>query len=198
MRRIVTVIVFVALSMIASSAQIGNRPKTPREIVDRLWKMATEGELLTDDGWRRVSGMFAKQVPSPGNDLILVVSNSWSVNGETVRGDSAEVVVGFADAGSIDSSLRYTPAKETGAFKSGQLFHLEMAPAHWQTYELDGKTVAKEMTGPAGWQITDPQKVPWTTVNTAVRYVLEMRNNTRNPTIKKNADDTLSELLRLH
>jgi hypothetical protein len=198
MRRIFPVIVFVVLNTIASSAQVGDQPKTPREIVDRLWKMATEGELLTDDGWRRVSGMFAKQLPFPGNDVILIVSNSWSVNRESVRGNSAEVVVGFADAGSIDSSLRYTPAKESGAFKSGQLFHLEMAPSHWQTHELDGKTVAKEMTGPPGWQITDSQGVPWTTVNTAVRYVLEMRNKTRNPTVKKNADDTLSELLRLH
>jgi hypothetical protein len=160
--------------------------------------MATEGELLTDDGWRRVSGMFAKQVPSPGNGLIQIVSNSWAVNGESVRGDSAEVIVGFEDAGHIDSLLRYTPRKETGAFKSGQLFHLKMAPSHWQTYEPDGKTVAKEMIGPPGWQITDPQGVPWTTVNTAVRYVLEMQRNTSNSTIKKNADETLSELLRLH
>jgi hypothetical protein len=130
-------------------------------------------------------------VPSPGNGLILVVSNSWSVNGESVKRNSAEVIVGFEDAGRIDSLLRYTPPKETGALKSGQLFRLEMASSHWQTYELDGKTVTKEMTGPPGWQITDPQGVPWTTVNTAVRYVLEMRNKTRNPTIKKNADKTL-------
>ena len=77
MRRIFPVIVFVVLNTIASSAQVGDQPKTPREIVDRFWKMATEGELLTDDGWRRVSGMFAKQLPFPGNDVILIVSNSW-------------------------------------------------------------------------------------------------------------------------
>jgi hypothetical protein len=199
MNRLSRIISFVVLGAIASSGQIANHNsgKTPQEIVNRLWKLATEGGLLTDDGWRRVSGMFAKQVPSPGNDLILVVSNSWAVHQESVQGDSAEVIVSFEDAGQIDSLLRYTPPKETGAFKTGKLFHLKLAPSHWQTYGPDGKTVAKEMTGPSGWQIADSQGVPWTTVNTAIRYVLEMRRKTSDPAVKANADATLTKLLQL-
>ena len=47
-------------------------------------------------------------------------------------------------------------------------------------------------------QIDDSRGIPWTTVSTAVRYVLEMRDNTADPTIKKNADETLAQILKLH
>jgi hypothetical protein len=39
---------------------------------------------------------------------------------------------------------------------------------------------------------------PWTTVNTAIRYVPEMRTKTADPGIEKNADQTLAELMKLH
>jgi hypothetical protein len=35
-------------------------------------------------------------------------------------------------------------------------------------------------------------------VNAAIRYVLEMRNKTNDPIIKKNADETLAILLKMH
>jgi hypothetical protein len=52
------------------------------------------------------------------------------------------------------------------------------------------------MTGPRAWQIEGPQGAPWTTVNTAIRYVLEMRAKAKDPQIKRNADDTIGQLLK--
>ena len=54
------------------------------------------------------------------------------------------------------------------------------------------------MTGPAAWQIEKTPALAWTTVNTAIRYVLEMRIKTNDPSIKKNADETLEKLLKRH
>lgn len=60
----------------------------------------------------------------------------------------------------------------------------------------DGKTVLKQMVGPQlEWQISGAQPPPWTTVNTAIRYVLEKRGETTDPVVKKNADMTLTTLV---
>ena len=81
--------------------------------------------------------------------------------------------------------------------KTGVTYHLKLVAGYNLTHSQDG-TVSKKPSGTRGWQIDDSRGIPWTTVNTAVRYVLEMRDNTANPTIKKNADETLAKLLKLH
>jgi hypothetical protein len=64
-------------------------------------------------------------------------------------------------------------------------------------YGPDGETVVREMIGPAVWQIEDSPKTTWTTVNTAIRYVLEARSKTSDPILKRNADEIIAKLLRL-
>ena len=54
------------------------------------------------------------------------------------------------------------------------------------------------MTGPAAWQIEKTPAFRWTTVNTAIRYVLELRAKSHDPSIRKNADETLEKLLKRH
>jgi hypothetical protein len=106
--------------------------------------------------------------------------------------------MGFEDDGNIDSTLRYVPTQKTDAIKTGIVYRLTLQPTHAPVYGADGKTVIREMTGARSWQIEEFPKTTWTTVNTAVRYVLEMRSKTSDPTIKKNADQTLAKLLLLH
>jgi hypothetical protein len=48
------------------------------------------------------------------------------------------------------------------------------------------------------WQIQEPADPPWTMVNTAIRYVLEKRKKAIDPAIRKNTDETLRRLLKLH
>jgi len=81
--------------------------------------------------------------------------------------------------------------------KTGFLYHLVGVPAYSTMYSSDGK-VSKKPVGARFWQIQGPPGAPWTTVNTAIRYVLEMRAKTADPVIKKNADQTLAELMKLH
>jgi hypothetical protein len=38
----------------------------------------------------------------------------------------------------------------------------------------------------------------WTTVNGAIRYILEMRERTADPALKANAEKTLDTLMQLH
>ena len=189
------VTVIVTSAPVQSSSPAAN--KSPGEIVDRLWRMATQGKLLTANGWQRAAGFFSLPATPPDNSKIWVTSNDWGLDSESIKGSSAEVVMGFEDEGTIDAALRYTPPPKTDAVKTGIVYHLILQSTHAPVYGPDGKTVVREMTGPAAWQIEDSPKTTWTTVNTAIRYVLETRSKTSDPILTRNADDTIAKLLRL-
>jgi hypothetical protein len=186
--------------------------KSPQQVVEELWKTATQGTLLTPEGWDKTTRGFADHpVPSPGSTVVpnplssprpvLVTSNDWGVLDCTISGNSAKVTVEYYDAGRIDPLLRYSPGKDSGPMgKTAMLFTLVFAPVRYPSYTSGGNVlrVDKIMTGPAAWQIEKTPAFRWTTVNTAIRYVLEMRAKTNNPAIKKNADETLEKLLKRH
>ena len=186
--------------------------KSPQQVVEELWEIATQGTLLTPDGWNKTARGFADYpVPSPGSTIvrdphsspkpILVTSNDWGVLSCTITGNSAEVVVEYYDAGRIDPLLRYSPGQDFGPMgKTAMQFTLVFAPVHYPSYTSEGNVlkVDKIITGPAAWQIEKTPAFRWTTVNTAIRYVLEMRAKTGDPAIKKNADETLEKLLKRH
>jgi hypothetical protein len=80
------------------------------------------------------------------------------------------------------------------------VFNLVFVPTHWTMFKSDGKEITgkQERTGPMEWQIQEPADPPWTMVNTAIRYVLEKRKKAIDPAIRKNTDETLRRLLKLH
>ena len=202
MKRVLILALLAVLDALAVSGQAQaprQSGRSPREIVEQLWKLATEGELLTPEGWSRYSGLFLHPEPPPGNKVIRIVSNSWGVEGVLAKGSDMEVAVDYAEAGQIDSRLRYTPPPPPFV-RTGLIYHFVLAPTHWTMLMSDGKVITgkEERTGPAESQITGSPGPPWTTVNTAIRYVLEMRQKTTDPLIKKNADQTLSKLMKLH
>src|SRR5579871_3928 len=81
--------------------------KSPTELVDEMWRMATQGALLKQEGWSKLNELFGSPVPFMGNKKILVVSNDWGPPYDyKVTGDHAEVAVGYIDMGRIDSELR--------------------------------------------------------------------------------------------
>jgi hypothetical protein len=146
-------------------------------------------------------GSKAAPIAPQGDKVILVVSNEWGVVGCQIKDKKAKVVVEYYDAGSIDAMLRYTPGKEPPPIgKSEMLFTLVLAPGHWETYKSTGKSleIAEVKTSPEAWRIETPHGPTWATVNTAIRYVLEARERTQDPAVKKNAEMTLGALLRFH
>lgn len=214
MKPLFALLLLLASGSIVSGAQVSTKRdcNRPKEIVERVWKLATEGDLLTTEGWDKMArGVFVSPAPplasqhTPirplGGEAIHVVSNDWGIIGCTTEDQTAKVVVEYYDAGSIDAMLRYTPGKEPPPIgKSEMLFTLVFAPGHWETYKSEGTTlrVAEVRTTPPEWRIESPQGPPWTTVNSAIRYVLEAREKTADPDIRKNADQTIAKLLRFH
>jgi hypothetical protein len=172
---------------------------SPTETVETLWSMASAGELLSPEGWQSASGLFTKPLPPPKLH-IRVVSNIWGPPSlpRKIAGHDTVIVVGCRDLGTIDPSLRFTPAPKTDAIKEGEVYRLVFAPTHLRTLEK-GKLVQGEATGqPTTWQILDPLDTPFTTVNSAIRYVSEKRARTLDPVVRENAHQTLVTLFRLH
>lgn len=174
--------------------------RAPNEVVDEVWRMATQGQLLTPEGWHLASGFFTEPRQFPASERIFVVANEWGP-AYVMRsdGDSVEVAVGYWDAGSVDTKLLYTPPAKTDFVKTAFGYTLITAPSYLMMYGPDGKTlVEKKPTGSRVWLIKGAQGPRVTTVNTAIRYVLERREKTNDPEIKENANQTLMHLMRLH
>lgn len=209
-------VLFLIVTARASAQRHLPPPTSPEDIINRLWTMATTGELLTPKGMGEASAFYLHPAAPPTNKSFSVVSNFWgaaSLVETRSKSDTAEVIVGYEPAGNIDSALRYTPPPPSRAMKFGVEYHLSFAPTHSteSILEKSGSVrqkngyiaptwkikSTKTVTGPPAWFIDGPQQAPFATVNAAIRYVLEMRGITKNPAIKRNADQTLRILLRL-
>jgi hypothetical protein len=100
-----------------STGQSSPSEKSPEQVVEQLWKAATEGQLLTPEGWDKASRAFfadhlipspgtpALQIPSRWNKPIHVVSNNWGVMDCRIEGTKALVAMEYYDAGVIDPML---------------------------------------------------------------------------------------------
>jgi hypothetical protein len=197
-------IIAILIFLVAAATVRGQSPATiedpsPRDLVNELWMAATKGDLLTAEGWKKTSRFYVHADPPPEDSSFQVMSNDWTVGPIIVKGESAEVSVGYVAAGKIDSMLRYTPPPKIPYMKTEIGYHLTLIPGYNVVYGSDGKTIiSQKPSGTRGWQIEGTRGMPWTTVNTAVRYVLEMRQKSVDPVIRKNADETLAKLLKLH
>ncbi len=87
------------------------------------------------------------------------------------------------------------------------VFRLVLLPEHFRTYARDGKTIVRDIAGPTQWQIEGSpglsvpaadasSRAPFTTVNTAIVYLLKAKKANRDPEIRKNAGDAIAALLR--
>ncbi len=198
MKRLLIVLIMCSIVGATAQSPMGSG-LSPKDVVERLWKEATEGKLLTPDGWSQTSRFFVQHNAFPANGSLRIVSNYWGVDHSSVSNDTAEVDMEYADAGTVDASLMYSPPRSSGSYKTAMVFHLVFAPTHWTMFKSDGKVITgkEERTGPMEWQIQDAAGLPWTTVNTAIRYVLEKREKSTDPVIRKNADETIARLLML-
>jgi hypothetical protein len=122
--------------------------------------MATQGELLTRDGWQRAPGLYASPSPGPGLSVFYVVSNYWGA-AEERRENRAEVELWFGGvAGQKDSSLRFSPSKVRDSDHAVEVDRLALVPSHLLMYGPDGNTVIEDKLGPVEWRIQGPPGRP--------------------------------------
>lgn len=170
--------------------QVGNSAK---DAVYQLWGMAASGRLLNRKGWTFASKyFFSKQSPWPTDGSVQVVSDFWSVGYDRCSGDQVIVPVTSTwgpKPGIIDSQLRFTEPVPSSAYETAIGYRLVLTTLH--IYKPGGHE-------PKRWLFQGEPPPPFATVTAAIRYVLEKRNESKDPVIRRNADQTLAELLSLH
>jgi len=172
--------------------------ESPREVLESLWKIAASGDILTPEGWKRAGANYVNPAPWTGNKTVLVMSNDYAFDSVSTKGAKLNAAVTCEQLGQIDSALRYTLAPPSPYFKSGLGYDFETVPSHMLFIGPDGKKEDRTNPKLTYWKIVGPQGTPWTTVNGAIRYVLEMQRKTTDPKIRSNADRSLAMLLKQH
>jgi hypothetical protein len=195
MKRLLAFAATLTLGTISLAAQSPiSQTKSPKEVVEEFLRMETEGGRLTPEGWAKAGAFFVRLSPPPRDRVIVVIARNYSVDEMWVRGDRAQVYNGYEDLGRIDSSLRYR-SPDKSLFKTATLYHLTLTNKH-EELGLSEKT-PREVAGPLEWRIEDAATVLWLTLNTATRYVTEMRDKAADPTVRENGDATIMILKRL-
>lgn len=179
-------------------------PESPSQVFQRFYKLEAAGKGLTPEGWRELAEFFV-ETPKLQGDKILIF-DIVDVGEALIEGDTAEIDISGNSLGELDSSLRLTdyppdkPSANCGCYgDNGIAYTLLLSEKPWDREAAPHGTTAKEFTAPLAWRIYrfDPPE-PWITLDTAIRYVTEMRDKTTDPSIKKNADKTLVQFTKLH
>lgn len=200
-RYLVAAAFFLAATPIIAQMPVSNGKPT-EEIVIQYEKFVEEGAFLTTNGWKRAGHLFEQVSAFPPNGKIYLMDTGGAVGERWRRGNEAEVETKWTDYfGSIDSSLRYKAPQKIYDV-AGKIVQPAMTVYRFRLVYTDAsREIAqdgrmREIRGPWGWKIED-RMTRWTTVNKAIDYVAMMRQRSKDPAIRRNADKTLTALRRL-
>ena len=142
-------------------------------------KIDAQGGQLTADGWQKIAALFMSP-GTPRRGRIIVIDGGGQLR-PTREGEKIDVGREYIRFGQIDlPKLR---------------FSVEDGLPHGIKVKEDFSMV--KTVGPKGaeeWRIEGLVPEPHFTVDAAIRYVTEVRGNTKDATTKKNADRTLAAL----
>jgi hypothetical protein len=177
--------------------------KPPKEVLQEFVKMELGGARLSAEGRRKTERFFVHSSGLSQDGKILVFSDDYEFHEKAVTENRAELYVFFRDFyGQIDPKLRFELAAAYSPshmlIKHGGTVDYSLVRTN-KTSRLDpGVEEPKEATGPEEWRIEHAPLNYTTSLATAIRYVTEMREKATDPVIKKNAEQTLTKLKKLH
>lgn len=181
----------------ASVAAQSSAEQSVKAVLQRYRKMDADGERLTPRGWYKASAFFIKPSPPPQHYVVTVMPGEI-VGKPLVTGNRAEVWVEYYAEGRIDSSARFertlAPTLK-GPIPSRQQYYLLLTDSHWE-FGRNGEAT-KEVKGPPEWRIETFESEPRIMIETAIRYLTQLRNKSSDPVIRKNAARSIAALRRL-
>ena len=137
--------------------------------------MDAEGARLSPKGWEKADVMFTHKTVVPAQKVIIVIAAHYGVSGASTNGDANEFEMGCEELGRIDRSLHFLPANHGVETRSLVRYSVVATPAGWRI----------EGTQPAEVRITP---------STADIYLRHVRDETKNQTLKANAEKSLKVL----
>jgi hypothetical protein len=166
--------------------------QSPKEVAERFCRMESDGKLLTPEGWREMTKLLVSSTAKPRLEEMAVIKD-FVVNDPVIEGNGAKVAVQYTTLGILDArNLTFGPrgmdpekiTLERTLVLTGKYAHVEP------------NGTVKEVEGPLEWRI-EGQAEPHISVQTAIRYLKQLRAKTSSNTLKKSADESLADLQRL-
>lgn len=200
-----------------TSAQTPTLPESPREVLEAYRKIDGGGGRLTASGWDNAAKFFIKPGRAPRHYVLMVIGGERIEKGSPLPKGATRVRTDvYVDArGQIDSSGRFTsvldpslidpsgrPLTEPahprlrGPLPIAQVYYLVLTDTFWQFGPNgEGPNVVK---GPPEWRIETFAFEPIVTIETALRYLTKLRDESSSEVIRMNADKSITTLRHLH
>ena len=174
----------------------GIAKESPLEIARRFVHL--ESGLLPGQ-WSELTNFFV-ETPKPQWNKVHVI-DVVDIGIDTNE-DLSDVSISTNSLGELDSSLRLSnypsmrlppdSASASACYGDDYFgFNLLLSDKHW---EIAPGGAAKQFNGPLAWRIEDTSFEPLITLDTAIRYVRQVRDKTTDPVVKTNAARTLTIL----
>jgi hypothetical protein len=170
--------------------------ESPSDVAHRFVRL--ERGLLPDQ-WNELATFFVETPKSQWNKVHIVDVVHVGID---TNGDSSYVSIFTNSLGELDSSLRLsnypsmrlpldTPSASACYGDDRFGFNLVLSDKHWEI-ATDG--TAEEFNGPLAWRIENTSFEPLITLDTAMRYVSQVRDKTTDLDVKMKAARTLTIL----
>lgn len=195
-------------------AQGASVPKSPREVLQAYRKMDSEGERLTTSGWYRASRFFVKPERPPHRKIVEVIEAEAIEDHPRTIGNRARVWLNCSAVGQIDSSGRFTSlispsllspsgqplrqpagAEIRGPAPLGREYDLVLTDTYWEF--TAARDSLRESKGPPEWRIETFEFEQWVTIETAIRYLTGLRDESSSELTRRNAETSIAALRRL-
>ena len=167
-----------------TSGLLHSEELSAREVLVRFCDLDVQGGQLTPEGWQKTAALFAE--PGKRQRYGITVIRDYVVSRPLIE-NQAEFYVEYIELGRIDlSKIRFSSPLPAG-IKVRAGFQLKQS----------GTTPVGHRADRAEWKIEGRVPEPHLTVDSAIRYVTELRTDAKDPAARKNADRTLAALKRL-
>lgn len=172
-----------------SAQAAGSFQQGPEEILSQFAQMQMDGAGLPP-GESSQLGIFLVH-PAQWRQDKIAVARGFGVRRTAFSLNKAGAYIQYESLGEINLQLRFTSSGASGN---------AVRQNYTLLFDNDYSSVAGTGNdpyaniGPSRWRIEQAPDEQWVSVATAIKYVTQMRDSTRDPSIKANADKTLAIL----
>lgn len=199
------------------SAQTSTLPKSPREVLEAYLRIEEQGGRLTASGWDKAAKFFVKPGRAPQHHVLEVIGGERIDDGFPLLNGTTRVRIDVSvDArGQIDSSGRFTSVLDPslidpsglpltglihprlrGPLPIAEIFYLVLTDTSWELRPNGGGP--REVKGSPEWRLETFAFEPSVTIETAIRYLTKLRDESSSEVIRGNADKSITTLRHLH